>query len=91
SHDSAVRRTEAAIAGMSGGCAALVLALVVLVFGLAGGFSGISGERATSAAPLHFTHVKVTPRDASGMRVLVINGIIENESGTTQTVHPIRA
>ncbi|AUW44643.1 Membrane protein [Rhizobium leguminosarum] len=71
--------------------AALVLALVVLVFGLAGGFSGLSGERATSGAPLHFTHVTVTPRDANGMRVLVINGIIENESGTTQTVHPIRA
>lgn len=71
--------------------AALVFALVVLVFGLAGGFSGFSGERATSGAPLHFTHVTVTPRDANGMRVLVINGIIENESGTTQTVHPIRA
>ncbi|NKK75631.1 hypothetical protein GFM13_36205 [Rhizobium leguminosarum bv. viciae] len=71
--------------------AALVLALVVLVFGLAGGFSGLSGERATSGASLHFTHVTVTPRDANGMRVLVINGIIENESGTTQTVHPIRA
>ncbi|MBY5351576.1 hypothetical protein [Rhizobium leguminosarum] len=71
--------------------AALVLALVVLVFGLAGGFSGLSGERATSGAPLHFTHVTATPRDANGMRVLVINGIIENESGTTQTVHPIRA
>ncbi|CAN7577282.1 hypothetical protein [Rhizobium leguminosarum] len=71
--------------------AALVLALVVLVFGLAGGFSGLSGERATSGAPLHFTHVTVTPRDANGMRVLVINGIIENESGTTQMVHPIRA
>lgn len=71
--------------------AALVLALVVLVFGLAGGFSGLSGARATSGAPLHFTHVTVTPRDANGMRVLVINGIIENEGGTTQTVHPIRA
>jgi hypothetical protein len=71
--------------------AALVLALVVLVFGLTGGFSGLSGERATSGASLHFTHVTVTPRDANGMRVLVINGIIENESGTTQTVHPIRA
>ncbi|NNG70785.1 hypothetical protein HLI18_12800 [Rhizobium laguerreae] len=71
--------------------AALVLALVVLVFGLAVGFSGLSGARATSGAPLHFTHVTVTPRDANGMRVLVINGIIENEGGTTQTVHPIRA
>jgi len=71
--------------------AALVLALTVLVFGLAGGFSSLSGERASSGAPLHFTHVSVTPRDANGMRVLVINGIVENESGTTQTVHPIRA
>ncbi|ARM90214.1 hypothetical protein RHEC894_CH03973 [Rhizobium sp. CIAT894] len=70
---------------------ALVLALVVLVFGLAGGFSGFSGEPAYSGAPLHFTHVTVTPRDANGMRVLVINGIVENDSGTTQTVRPIRA
>ncbi|MBX5014225.1 hypothetical protein HJB67_30610 [Rhizobium lentis] len=71
--------------------AILVLALAVLVFGLTGGFSGLSAEGASSGAPLHFTHVTVTPRDANGMRVLVINGIIENESGTTQTVHPIRA
>jgi len=74
--------------------AALVLALVVLVFGLAGGFSGFSGfsgERAYSGSPLHFTHVTATPREANGMRVLVINGIVENESGTTQTVRPIRA
>ncbi|EJZ21163.1 hypothetical protein NE852_19960 [Rhizobium sp. Pop5] len=71
--------------------AALVLTLAVLVFGLAGGFSGLSSGQASSGAPLHFTHVTVTPRDANGMRVLVINGIVENESGTTQTVHPIRA
>ncbi|OWV67282.1 hypothetical protein ATY76_16405 [Rhizobium sp. R339] len=71
--------------------AVLVLALAALVFGLAGGFSGLSAEGAASGAPLHFTHVTVTPRDANGMRVLDINGIIENESGTTQTVHPIRA
>ncbi|MBY4609044.1 hypothetical protein K6M90_15450 [Rhizobium sp. 9T] len=71
--------------------AVLVLALAVLVFGLAGGFSGLSGGRAYSGAPLHFTHVTATPRDANGMRVLVINGIIENDSGTTQTLQPIRA
>ena len=71
--------------------AALVLALVVLVFGLAGGFSGFSGDRAYSGSPLHFTHVTATPRNANGMRVLVINGIVENESGTTQMVRPIRA
>jgi len=71
--------------------AALVLALVVLVFGLAGGFSGFSGDRAYSGSPLHFTHVTATPREANGMGVLVINGIVENESGTTQMVRPIRA
>ncbi|EJT03663.1 hypothetical protein [Rhizobium sp. CCGE 510] len=71
--------------------AGLVLALALLVFGLAGGFSGFSGEPAYSGAPLHFTHVTVAPRDANGMRMLVINGILENDSGTTQTVHPIRA
>lgn len=71
--------------------ATLVLAIAVLVFGLAGGFSGFSNQSAYSGAPLHFTHVTVTPRDANGMRVLVINGIIENDSGTTQTLQPIRA
>ncbi|WHO74002.1 hypothetical protein [Rhizobium sp. BT03] len=71
--------------------AGLVLALAVLAFGLAGGFSGLSAKPAYPGAPLHFTHVTVAPRDANGMRVLDINGIIENDSGTTQTVQPIRA
>lgn len=71
---------------------ALVFLLFLLVFGLAGGFSGLSATDASaSAPPLHFTHVTMTPRDANGMRVLLINGIVENESGTTQTVRPIRA
>jgi hypothetical protein len=69
----------------------LAVALFILVFGLSGGFAGLSGSGAVSAAPLHFTHVSVTPRDANGMRILLINGIIENEGGTTQTVRPIRA
>ncbi|MBX4927236.1 hypothetical protein [Rhizobium binae] len=71
--------------------AILVLSLAVLVFGLAGGFSSLSSGRPYSGTPLHFTHVTATPRDANGMRVLVINGIIENDSGTTQTLQPIRA
>lgn len=71
--------------------AALAVTLFILVFGLAGGFAGLSGPDAASTAPLHFTHVTVTPRDANGMRILLINGIIENEGGTTQTVRPIRA
>jgi hypothetical protein len=72
--------------------AVLVLALCVLVFGLSGGFSGLSpSNAAVDTEPLHFTHVTTTPRDANGMRVLLINGIIDNVSGTTQVVRPIRA
>jgi hypothetical protein len=71
---------------------ALVFMLFVLVFGLTGGFSGLAGsDTAALTSPLHFTHVTVAPREANGMRILVINGIIENGSGTTQTVRPIRA
>ncbi|WP_283196029.1 hypothetical protein [Rhizobium sp. AN80A] len=70
----------------------LVVALCVLVFGLSGGFSGLSASNAAvDNEPLHFTHVTATPRDANGMRVLLINGIIDNVSGTTQMVRPIRA
>jgi hypothetical protein len=72
--------------------AALVIGLFLLVFSIAGGFSGLSGGNAAySGSPLNFTHVTVTPRDANGMRILTINGIIENIGGTTQTVRPIRA
>lgn len=71
---------------------ALVFMLFILVFGVAGGFSGLSPKDATdSGSPLHFTHLTVTPRDANGMQVLMINGIIENNSGTTQSLRPIRA
>jgi hypothetical protein len=73
------------------GFAALVLAFCILVFGLSGGFSGLARPDAVDrSSPLHFTHVTATPRDANGMRVLLINGIIDNVSGTTQLVRPIR-
>ena len=71
---------------------ALIAALAVLVFGLAGGFSGLSGTPAQATSdPLQFTHVTLTPRDENGMRVLTVNGIIENETGATLTVPPVRA
>lgn len=73
------------------GFAALVISLFVLVFGLSGGFSGLSQGGASPTDTLHFSHVTITPRDANGMRILLINGIIENESGVTQQVKPIRA
>lgn len=74
--------------------AALVAASFILVFGLAGGFSGLTGggEDATlSDSSLHFTHVSVTPRDANGMRVLLINGIIENATDAELPLRPIKA
>ncbi|WP_047465889.1 hypothetical protein [Rhizobium rhizogenes] len=71
---------------------ALIAALALLVFGLAGGFSGLSGTPAPATAePLQFTHVTLTPRDENGMRVLTVNGIIENQTGATLTVPPVRA
>ncbi|MQB45216.1 hypothetical protein [Rhizobium sp. ICMP 5592] len=71
---------------------ALIAALAILVFGLAGGFSGLSGTPAQATSePLQFTHVTLTPRDENGMRVLTVNGIIENQTGATLTVSPVRA
>jgi hypothetical protein len=71
---------------------ALIVALAVLVFGLAGGFSGLSGTPAQATSePLQFSHVTLTPRDENGMRVLTVNGIIENETGATLSVPPVRA
>ncbi|MDE1991801.1 MAG: hypothetical protein KGI75_04830 [Rhizobiaceae bacterium] len=71
---------------------ALIAALAVLVFGLAGGFSGLSSTPAPAMSePLQFTHVTLTPRDENGMRVLALNGIIENETGATLSVPPVRA
>ena len=74
--------------------AALVAASFILVFGLAGGFSALTGSGEASAlsdASLHFTHVSVTPRDANGMRVLLINGIIENATDAELPLRPIKA
>jgi hypothetical protein len=71
---------------------ALVAALFILVFGLAGGFSGLSGKPAVAASgPLQFSHITVTPRDANGMRIILVNGIIANAAGATVSVPPIRA
>jgi hypothetical protein len=71
---------------------ALVAAMFVLVFGLSGGFSGFSPRGATVISdPLQFSHITLTPRDANGMRILVLNGILENQGGSVLSVKPIRA
>ncbi len=76
--------------------AILIAALFVLVFGLVGGFSGLSEQphvRAPpiAAAPLQFINVSLTPRDANGMHILVLNGIIDNVTAEGRSVPQIRA
>jgi hypothetical protein len=71
---------------------ALIVSLAVLIFGLSGGFSGLSGAQVNmSGEPLQFSHVTLTPRDENGLPVLKLNGIIENVSGATLSIPPIRA
>jgi hypothetical protein len=72
---------------------ALVAAAFVLVFASAGGFSFLfndSGE-AQAEPSLDITHITMTPRDADGMRVLLINGIVENRTSDAKTMPAIRA
>lgn len=73
---------------------AIVAALFVTVFGLAGGFSALAGaslpEQVVSRT-LDFSHVTLTPQTANGMRVLLVNGILENTMNETSAVPQIRA
>lgn len=71
---------------------ALIVALAILIFGISGGFSGFSRAPAEAAdEPLQFSHVTLTPRDENGLRVLKLNGIIENDSGATLSIPQVRA
>ncbi|MDS7595227.1 DUF3426 domain-containing protein [Agrobacterium tumefaciens] len=73
---------------------ALVAALAALVFICAGGLSVVGPENTAAAAPvspLSISHVSVTPQDAGGMEILLINGIVENNGHNTEAVPAIRA
>lgn len=72
---------------------AVVAAVFVLVFFLAGGFSFLFGQGAQAEAGplLNITHVSMTSQDAGGMRVLLINGIVENAGSATHAMPAIRA
>lgn len=70
--------------------------MVALVFGavfmLASGFAGMQVQGMTvPVAALDITHASIIPQDNSGMRVLLINGIIENRGTAAQSVPQIRA
>lgn len=71
---------------------AVVASVVVTVFTLFGGFSLLSGEGQVDPGPaLDITHVTMTPQDANGMRVLLINGIVENRTEGRLAMPSIRA
>lgn len=72
---------------------AVVAVVFVTVFSLAGGFTFLFAGSATAetAPTLDITHVTMTPQDANGMRVLLINGIVENRGGDNRAMPQIRA
>lgn len=71
---------------------AVVASVVVTVFTLFGGFSLLSGGSSVDPGPaLDITHVTMTPQDANGMRVLLINGIVENRTEGRLAMPSIRA
>lgn len=75
-------KAEQALMRLSADFFAAIVALVfVLVFGFSGGFSLLSSNAGVVAdrPGLDLTHVNLTPQDADGMRVLMINGIVENK------------
>ncbi|MFA7414593.1 MAG: hypothetical protein WC048_08915 [Rhizobium sp.] len=74
--------------------AVLVASVFSGVFALAGVLSG-SGTSSMQSIPdasaLDITHVSLTPQDANGMRVLLINAIVENRSTGRVHVPTVRA
>ncbi|MCX8999187.1 hypothetical protein NOF55_18950 [Rhizobiaceae bacterium BDR2-2] len=87
-------RLEKRLARLStDGFSALVAAACVGVFVLAGGLSGFFPAETPAAPPrpLVITHANLTPQQANGMPLLIVNGIVENRGHTTMEVPPIRA
>lgn len=72
---------------------AVMVALIFgVVFMLASGLAATqTSSQSTDARKLDITHATLTPQDRNGMRVLLINGIVENRSETSQAVPRIRA
>lgn len=90
-----LRQVEARLGKLSvDAYSALVALSVVVVFGVSGGFTLVSGAPAAvqeQVNPLGISHITITPQDADGMEVLSINGIVENHGGDVLAVPNIRA
>lgn len=72
---------------------ALVAVAFILVFAAFGGFTFLfkQGRAAPASHTLDITHVTMTPQDADGMKVLLINGIVENDTDAARSMPAIRA
>jgi len=73
---------------------ALVAGLAIFVFICSGGLSVVVPEKTAVAAPVNplaISHVTITPKEAGGMDILLINGIVENNGGNLEEVPAIRA
>lgn len=70
----------------------LVAIAFVSIFSLAGQLVFGSSEHPEIAAkPLDFTHVNLTPQDRNGMRVLLLNAIVENRTAYEVALPRLRA
>lgn len=90
-----VGRVEAVLGLLSDTAFAIMVALIFIgVFSLVSSLSGLGAAQAGSAAQkpgLDITHVSLTPQDANGMRLLVINAIVENRGTGRKAVPLVRA
>lgn len=69
----------------------LVAIAFVSIFSLAGQVFFGREHPEIAAKPLDFTHVNLTPQDRNGMRVLLLNAIVENRTGRDVPLPKLRA
>ena len=88
-----IERVETRLQQLSDVAFSLLVAIAfVSMFSLAGQLVFGGGEHPEIAAkPLDFTHVNLTPQDRNGMRVLLLNAIVENRTGRAVTLPKLRA
>ncbi len=94
SSSSFLQRLEQGLSRLPADMFSAAVALVfLLVFGLTGGFSLFVGQghQPGNITTLDFTHVTLTPQDANGMQVLLVNGIIENRGMANLPLPSIKA
>lgn len=93
--EAAIANVETLLERLSDRSFAVLVATVFSgVFAVAGVLSDIGASNmpsAPNAAALDITHVSLTPQDANGMRVLLINAIVENHSTGRIHVPTVRA